>query len=627
MNKFSYKFISLILTLCLATACVNKFIPNNKFKELNIASLKTETTLLNAITNQYGKHKLKISSQQMNQARAKAALLDGSIDIFIGDLVESPGIGSEIIAKDPLVIVTNLENKINNLNRIDLQKIFAREVNNWKPWTGKDQPILLVDQDLTNPDYTALYSKLFGGKLIPAPVRVVTGAEEVRLAVSKFNNAISYLSFRDLDETIKAINIDNLPASKTNIDEGYYPLFREVRLYYNPSKIKVAKKKRSLKKFMSYIYNRGQDLVISNNYMPLTAAERELIKIDSDPIYIGIAVPLEVPYLELAKSVVDAAKLAIEDINEEDGINSRPVELIVCNDKASAATAIECANKFVASEVMGVIGHMTSQASIEASKIYVEHGIVQISPASTHPWFTERPGARGYVYRTIARDDKQAELMVALLDQLGLEAPIKVSVFNNGTIYGSTLATLIENVIIKQGKHKLLEIKALEQAAGQYHKEIEALESQVLIFIGEYGDAAQIVKELALNAKQDIKFIGADGVFSPGFIKEAGLRSEDTYVTGSSLGVDSSLTDEFVNRFENTYKVTASAFAMNSYDATNILLEAIEASIVNKTLVKDQMHKTKHLGITGKISFNALGDPNEERMCIYRVISGKFIKQ
>ncbi|MDA0772599.1 MAG: ABC transporter substrate-binding protein [Cyanobacteria bacterium] len=617
----------MILTLCLATACVNKLIPETELKELNIASLKTEASLLSEITKQYGKNKLGISNQQLNQARAKAALLDGSIDIFIGDLKESPDLSSEIIAKDPLVIVTNLANKINNLNRSDLQKIFAREVNSWKSWTGKDQPILVVDQDLTNPDYIALYSKLFETRLIPEPVRVVTGAEEARVAVSKFDNAISYLSFRDLDETIKTINIDNLPASKTNIDEGYYPLFRDVKLYYNPSKIKLAKKKRSLKKFRSYIYSRGQDIVIANNYMPVTAAERELIKVDSDPVYIGIAVPLDGPYLELAKSIVNAAKLAVEDINENDGINSRPVELIVCNDKASVAIAIECANKFVANEVQGVIGHLTSQTSIEASKIYAEHNIVQISPASTHPWFTERPGASGYVYRTIARDDKQAELMVALLDQLGLEAPIKVSVFNNGTIYGSTLATLIENVIIKQGKHKLIEIKALEQAASQYHKEIEALKSQVLIFIGEYGDAAQIVKELALNAKQDIKFIGADGVFSPGFIKEAGLRAEGAFVTGSSLGDDPSLTNEFVNRFENTYKVTASAFAMNSYDATNILIEAIEASIANNTSLKEQMHKTKHVGITGKISFNELGDPNEERMCIYRVTSGKFVKQ
>jgi branched-chain amino acid transport system substrate-binding protein len=286
-----------------------------------------------------------------------------------------------------------------------------------------------------------------------------------------------------------------------------------------------------------------------------------------------------------------------------------------------------CANKFVENEVVGVIGHLTSQASIEASKIYVKNKIVQISPASTHPWFTERPGARGYVYRTIARDDKQAELITNLLDDLELARPIKVTIFNNGTIYGSTLSTLIENSILKRAKDKVLDIVSLEQEAGQYHKEIETLKSQVLIFVGEYGDGAKVLKELALSDKKEIKFIGADGVFSPSFIEEAGLRAEGAYVPGSTWGQNSKATRDFEVLFEQRYKTPVSAFAMNSYDATNILLEALKSSYVNKTSLQEEMQKTKYEGVTGSISFNQLGDPEQERMCIYKVVGAKFIKQ
>lgn len=605
---------------------MNNFISDGDFKMLTVASLHSEASLLEQLREKYGKKKLEISNQKFNKERAKAALLDGSIDIFIGELDEDKDITEEIIAKDPLVIVTNTFNKVNNLSKQDLSKILSRELNNWQSLNGKNEPILVVDRDILNPEYIALYQGLLGANSQHSNI-TVNDTVEVKAAIQKFANAISYMSFRDLDQSVKAISVDTLPPSETNINQGYYPLSRSIKLYYNQSKIKAALKKSSLKKFQAFIYNRGQELISELDYMPLTAAERELVKVDSDPVYIGIAVPLEGTYLELAKSIVNAARLAVEDINEQDGINSRPVELIVCNDKANVASAIECANKFVASEVLGVIGHLTSQASIEASKIYVKHKIIQISPASTHPWFTERPGARGYTYRTIARDDKQAELITNLLDSLGLEHPLKVSVFNNGTIYGSTLATLIENAILKKGQDKIVGLKAFEQNAGQYHKEIEGLETNVIIFIGEYGDAAQIVKELALNAKQNIKFIGADGVFSPSFIEEAGLRAEGAYVTGSTLGEDPKIVTEFEKRFNAKYKIPISAFAMNSYDATNILLNAIRASYKNNTTIVEEMNKTKHHGITGKISFNSLGDPNEERMNIYKVIDGKFVRQ
>lgn len=605
---------------------MNNFISDGDFKMLTVASLHSEASLLEQLREKYGKKKLEISNQKFNKERAKAALLDGSIDIFIGELDEDKDITEEIIAKDPLVIVTNTFNKVNNLSKQDLSKILSRELNNWQSLNGKNEPILVVDRDILNPEYIALYQGLLGANSQHSNI-TVNDTVEVKAAIQKFANAISYMSFRDLDQSVKAISVDTLPPSETNINQGYYPLSRSIKLYYNQSKIKAALKKSSLKKFQAFIYNRGQELISELDYMPLTAAERELVKVDSDPVYIGIAVPLEGTYLELAKSIVNAARLAVEDINEQDGINSRPVELIVCNDKANVASAIECANKFVASEVLGVIGHLTSQASIEASKIYVKHKIIQISPASTHPWFTERPGARGYTYRTIARDDKQAELITNLLDSLGLEHPLKVSVFNNGTIYGSTLATLIENAILKKGQDKIVGLKAFEQNAGQYHKEIEGLETNVIIFIGEYGDAAQIVKELALNAKQNIKFIGADGVFSPSFIEEAGLRAEGAYVTGSTLGEDPKIVTEFEKRFNAKYKIPISAFAMNSYDATNILLNAIRASYKNNTTIVEEMNKTKHSGITGKISFNSLGDPNEERMNIYKVIDGKFVRQ
>jgi branched-chain amino acid transport system substrate-binding protein len=630
LKQFLLKF-SILLAL-ISTACANPFINHPKLKPLNIAFYKNELNLVNKLVKQYNHKQVLISNlSKADEAKIISSLIDGSMDLFIGNLnlpkEASSSIESEIIAKDALVIVTSKDNPVNNIPKAQLRKILSKEIKNWKELHGKNEPILVVDRETNSIEKETIYAELFdNGESISNTNIMVSNIEEVKSTINKFPNAISYVSFSNLDPSLKAVHIDNIPANRENIKEGYFPLTREIRIYYNRSKLKSSQKLESLESLLDFIYSKGQETVSKAGYMPLSSAEIELIQLKTDPIYIGVAVPLEEPYIDLGHSIVNAAKLAIEESNLQGNIGGRPLALIVCNDKATLKDAINCANKFVDAKVSGVIGHLTSQSSIEASKIYAEHHIVQISPASTHPWFTERPGARGYVFRTAGRDDLQAQLISDLITGLKKVHPIKVTIFNNGTIYGSTLSTLVENELSKTDTVKVVGSKSLVQDASQYHKEVTALNCDVLVFIGEYGDAAQIVKELALSAKPNITFIGADGIFSQGYIESAGLRAEGTYVTGSALDSSPELIEEWGEKFKTRFKTEASPFAMNSYDSTQILIEAIKASVANKTSINEEVAKTHYQGVTGLISFNSIGDTIQPRMSIYKVSKGQFVK-
>lgn len=604
---------------------------NKKNEPLSIGSNISEATLLQAIANSYGSSRIISAATNIDQDTALKALLNGSLDLYIGKLDvpadQTKDIETLVLTKSAIAIITHPDNPVNNLSKDELKKIFSRKIVSWKTINGKDEPIVIIDSGKTNLYRQTVYQTLLGKANIKAENLIVNNLEELKANIKKFPNAISYLGFTDLTDEFKAPSIDNVPADKENISESYFPLYREIYIYYHSKKIKANNKKDSLEKFLAYLYSDGQKEIIKQGYMPLTEAELGMVKIKAEPIYIGVVAPLDGSYVELGKSIVDAAKLAVEEVNDRDGIEGRPIELIVCNDKAEVKHAIDCAKKLIKNKVVGVIGHLRSQDSIEASKLYAEHKIVLISPASTHPWLTERPGARGYVFRTIGRDDKQAKLIADFVEKLAIKHPAKISIMNNSTVYGSTLSKLIENEISKKAIDKVLEIKALEQDAKQYHNEIATLDGDVLVFAGEYGDAAQIMKELALSNKRDIVFIGADGIFSRRFIELAGLRAEGAFVTGSTLANDPVLVEDFMTKFEERFNIPASAFVLNSYDATNILLNAISSSFKNGTQVNEEVAKISYQGITGPISFNQFGDPMQDRMCIYRVDKGDFVKK
>ena len=72
----------------------------------------------------------------------------------------------------------------------------------------------------------------------------------------------------------------------------------------------------------------------------------------------------------------NGARLAVREHNKSKGLKEKAIELIICDDKAEISTAIKCANKFVKEKVVGVIGHLNSQISIETSKIYLNNNCI-----------------------------------------------------------------------------------------------------------------------------------------------------------------------------------------------------------------------------------------------------------
>jgi len=81
---------------------------------------------------------------------------------------------------------------------------------------------------------------------------------------------------------------------------------------------------------------------------------------------------------------------AVADINAAGGILGQQVTVSYGDDVSDPKQGVSVANKFAADGVKFVVGHYNSGVSIPASEVYQENGILQITPASTNPKFTER---------------------------------------------------------------------------------------------------------------------------------------------------------------------------------------------------------------------------------------------
>lgn len=566
-----------------------------------------------------------IIAKNWDAAKINQALKTGLIDAYIGSMDLDPSLLSSLVAKDAIVLLGNQNNSVSNLSLDDLRSIFSYKSLNWNLFAGPNSPIVIIDQDEFSQTKMEFYKILLPNIPIKTKVSART-LDEIAFSLIKFPNAISYMNFSDFKYKLKSFNIDSIPASFENIKQGYFPIIRKIKIYYDKNTLRHNSKTQSMIDFLEFVHGtRAQKIIEELKYIPLDQSELDEIQANLQPILIGVGVPLEGTYTDLAKSIVDAAKLAVDKANTENFLDGKNFEIVVCNDKSQIDFAIKCAQKFIDMGVLGVVGHLTSQVSIEASKLYVSNSIPMISPASTHPWLTERPNTKSLVFRTVGRDDMQAKLIAKSLANLP-KHPIKIAIFNNSTVYGKTLSSLIETEINNIALDKVTLVKSLEQGKNQYHNEVQALDAGALVFVGEPIDAAQLVKELALTNQKNVLFFGADGIFSQRYIEKAGLRAESTYVIGSPLDKDSRLYQDFYQAYLTQYKIEPSAFAMNAYDATMILIKAIKQSSLSKISVSKAIQQIDYRGITGRLRFNSIGDPIDSRMSLYRVEQGEFVR-
>ena len=152
------------------------------------------------------------------------------------------------LALEPILILVNQSNPVNNLSRQQVKDIFSGKIDNWKTVGGNDKPIAVV---------TRLHCKKRPGHwktILPSAadfrkIRLnVSSADEMVSRVSDFSGAIGHTGSTWLFETgnkIKRITIDGKKASADNLRSNSYPFFRQLSaitdLKPSPDVLKIIK--------------------------------------------------------------------------------------------------------------------------------------------------------------------------------------------------------------------------------------------------------------------------------------------------------------------------------------------------------------------------------------------------
>lgn len=327
-------------------------------------------------------------------------------------------------------------------------------------------------------------------------------------------------------------------------------------------------------------------------------------------ITIAVAGPMTGQYATFGEQMKNGAEMAVAALNAAGGVNGEKLVLKVGDDACDPKQATAVANQFVSDGVVFVAGHFCSGSSIPASAVYAEEGIIQISPASTNPAFTDdRPGPG--IYRVCGRDDQQGKVAGQYLATNYKDK--NIAILHDKTAYGKGLADETKAALNEAGVTEKL-YEAYTAGENDYSALVSKLKAENIdaVYLGGYHTEGGLIlrqmREQGLNAQ----LLSGDALVTSEFWQVTGPTGEGVMMTFSP---DPRLRPEaadVVKQFTDK-GIDPEGYTLYTYAAIQAWAQAVTAAgSADFEPVVEKLDSTEFDTVIGKFSFDDVGDASGE---------------
>jgi branched-chain amino acid transport system substrate-binding protein len=323
-------------------------------------------------------------------------------------------------------------------------------------------------------------------------------------------------------------------------------------------------------------------------------------------VKLGIAGPITGPSAATGAQMKNGVDQAAADINAAGGMLGQKITVEYGDDVSDPKQGVSVANKFAADGVKFVVGHYNSGVSIPASMVYQENGIVEITPASTNPTFTERK--MWNTFRVCGRDDQQGKVAGQYI--LKHFKGKKIAVVHDKTTYGKGLADEMKKTLNAGGMKEVLYegINTGEKDYSALVSKIKQSGADLIYFGGLYTEAGLIVRQ-ARDQGVKAPLMGGDGITSDEYASVGGPGVEGTLMTYGPDPRNRPEAKAVVEEFRKK-NFEPEAYTLYSYAAVQIYKQSAEAAkSLDPKKVAAEMHSGKHFKtVIGDIAYDKKGD-------------------
>ena len=291
VNKAKVRIVAAAFTLCLfvfsfLTACgsldsgeQNSGAGTGLEGKINVIGSTSVQPLAQKLADEFNtkEPKVRIDIQGVGSTAGIKAINEGACDIGMSsrELTEqekSNGIVEHVIALDGIAVIVHPNNKVQNLSKEEIFKIFSGQITNWQELCGNDSEIIVVSREAGSGTMGAFEELLNlqqkeGDKIISllvANALIAEGNGSVLANVAGKENAIGYMSLGMVDQTkVKKVAVDGVEATEQNVKSKEYSLARPLLL------LTETEPNQATKAFLDFILSAEGQKIVAEDYIPV----------------------------------------------------------------------------------------------------------------------------------------------------------------------------------------------------------------------------------------------------------------------------------------------------------------------------------------------------------------------
>ena len=305
-------------------------------------------------------------------------------------------------------------------------------------------------------------------------------------------------------------------------------------------------------------------------------------------------------------AVMNAAQIAVDEINEAGGINGYQVEFKAEDDQSDAEKSVNAYNSLKDWGMQVLMGTVTTTPCIAVADKTAEDGMFEITPSASSTDVIENDN----VFQACFTDPNLGTASAQYIGENKLATKVAV-IYDSSDVYSSG----IEATFVKEAANQGFEVVAEEAFTAdsktdfgtQLQKAKDA--GADLLFLPIYYQEASIILKQADTMGYKPKFFGVDGMDGILTVEnfDTKLAEDVMLLTPFAADAKDKTVQNFVKTYKEKYKDTPNQFAADSYDAVYALKAAIEESKATTDMsasdmcdaLKGAMTKIKMQGLTG----------------------------
>lgn len=342
--------------------------------------------------------------------------------------------------------------------------------------------------------------------------------------------------------------------------------------------------------------------------------------VSTEPIKIGFMGPLTGEVADYGANAKAAVEIAVQEINDNGGINGRPIEVIYEDDQCIGVKAADAASKLInIDKVPVILGSFCSGATMAFAPIAERAKVVALSYCSTNPSISD---AGDYIFRDVPSDLMQGKFAANYIFNVLKKQKVSIIYVNND--WGNGLQKVFTGEFEKLGG-TILSVENYSPESTDLRTQMVKIKSDkpdVLYFLGyPDGTISGIKQAKALGI--DALLFGGDAWDTPSTWTKLGNDGNGAMFTVVGVKTSETFRRKMSDKLKDNNIVYCSNYA---YDGLKILAEAMKKVGVDSTAVKDELYKIVYKGgvSNDEIRFDKNGDITEANYTVKIIKNGKI---